>query len=209
MSAASQLRAVGERAILVEVEDNLRALELAALIRSALGPAVEEVVPGHRTVLVRWPAGAPQPTAALAALLEQPSQGIAVERGTPIEIPVTYEGPDLEAVAARLDLAPAEVVALHSACTYRVAFVGFAPGFAYLLGGDPRLRVPRHAQPRPRVEGGSVALAGPYSAVYPRPSPGGWQVIGRTTKRVFDPDRKPPSLFAPGAGVRFVPEGER
>ena len=96
------------------------------------------------------------------------------------------------------------MVAAHTGTPWQVAFGGFAPGFMYLTGGDPRLQVPRRSSPRTSVPAGSVALAGEYSAVYPRSSPGGWQLIGRALVDVFDLDRDPPALLVPGARVRFV-----
>jgi KipI family sensor histidine kinase inhibitor len=121
-----------------------------------------------------------------------------------IEIPVHYDGPDLAAVARLTELSVAEVIAAHTGSDWRVAFCGFAPGFAYLSWGDPRLAVPRRQQPRTSVPSGSVALAGEFSAIYPRSSPGGWQLIGHTDMVVFDVAREPPALLQPGMTVRFV-----
>jgi KipI family sensor histidine kinase inhibitor len=98
----------------------------------------------------------------------------------------------------------AEVVSAHTATPWRVGFGGFAPGFAYLVGGDPRLEVPRRAEPRPSVPAGAVGLAGRYSGIYPRSSPGGWQLIGHTDAVLFDVDADPPALLQPGMTVRFV-----
>jgi KipI family sensor histidine kinase inhibitor len=117
------------------------------------------------------------------------------------------EGPDLEAVAREVGVGPARVVALHSSAVYRVAFVGFSPGFAYLLGLPPELEVPRLAAPRERVAAGSVAVAGPFSAIYPSATPGGWRLLGRilaTGPPLFDPTSERPSRLAPGDRVRFV-----
>lgn len=128
--------------------------------------------------------------------------------GKAIEIAVHYggaDGPDLEAVAAHCGLSAHEVVSRHAAVEYRVAMLGFAPGFPYLLGLDPALAVPRLAQPRLRVEAGSVAIGGSQTGVYPGAGPGGWRVIGRTGRRLFDPSNLPPSLLAPGDRVRFIP----
>ena len=122
----------------------------------------------------------------------------------PIEVEVRYDGEDLESVATAAGLDVDEVVALHSAAEYVVAFCGFAPGFGYLRGLDPRLHLPRRATPRTRVPAGSVAVAAEYTAVYPRPSPGGWHLLGSTDRVMFDPDRSPPALFEPGVHVRFV-----
>ena len=106
-----------------------------------------------------------------------------------------YDGPDLEEVCALTGLSRAELVAAHTGTPWRAAFVGFAPGFAYLTGGDERLQVPRRTEPRTSVPPGSVGLAGGYSAVYPRASPGGWQLIGHTDVAVWDVDREPPALL--------------
>jgi KipI family sensor histidine kinase inhibitor len=117
---------------------------------------------------------------------------------------VTYDGPDLREVCELSGLSLREVVRAHIDSTWRVAFAGFAPGFAYLVGGDPRLAVPRRVSPRTRVPAGSVALAAGYTAVYPHASPGGWQLIGRTDLAVWDLANDPPALLVPGTQVRFV-----
>ena len=120
---------------------------------------------------------------------------------------MTYDGPDLAEVARLTGLDESEVVAAHTGTPWRIAFGGFAPGFAYLTGGDERLRVPRRDEPRTTVPAGAVGLAGEFSGVYPRPSPGGWQLIGSTEARLWDPDRDPPALLEPGGWVRFVEAG--
>ena len=125
-------------------------------------------------------------------------------RETTVEIPVRYDGADLAAVAERVGLSLDEVVALHCAPEYTVRFCGFSPGFGYLDGLDPRLHVPRHSSPRTSVPAGSVAVAGEFTGVYPRSSPGGWQLLGRTDAPLWDADRDPPALLTPGARVRFV-----
>jgi KipI family sensor histidine kinase inhibitor len=116
---------------------------------------------------------------------------------------VRYDGPDLAAVAERAGRPEAEVIARHTAGDYRVAFCGFAPGFAYLTGLDPSLHVPRLARPRTRVPAGSVGIAGEYTAAYPRPSPGGWHLLGRTDADLWDLARAEPALLTPGTRVRF------
>ncbi len=121
-----------------------------------------------------------------------------------VEIAVRYDGPDLEEVAHLTGLAPDEVVTAHTGTPWRVGFGGFAPGFAYLVGGDPRLVVARRGEPRTRVPAGSVGLAGEFSGIYPRESPGGWQLIGSTDVVLWDTDRHPPALLSPGTTVRFV-----
>ena len=125
-----------------------------------------------------------------------------------IDIPVRYggdDGPDLEAVARHACLDPEEVVRRHTGATYRVAMLGFAPGFPYLLGLDPALELPRRSEPRLRVPAGSVAIGGAQTGIYPRELPGGWHLIGCTPLHLFEPEREPPCLLAPGDEVRFRP----
>ncbi|GAB3091844.1 5-oxoprolinase subunit PxpB [Lysobacter terrae] len=124
-----------------------------------------------------------------------------------VEIPVVYggeAGPDLDSAAAELGIAPAELAQRHAAGLYTVAMIGFAPGFPYLLGLDPQLALPRLATPRTSVPAGSVAIGGLQTGIYPRESPGGWRLIGRTPLSLFDPSKDPPTLLAPGDRVRFV-----
>jgi len=126
-----------------------------------------------------------------------------------VEIPVRYggdDGPDLEDIAALVGRSPGEVVDLHASAAYRVLFLGFAPGFGYLGPLPTELVLARRATPRVRVPVGSVAIAGPYSAVYPGESPGGWHLLGRSTAAIWDPRREPPAMLAPGTIVRFAPE---
>ena len=120
-----------------------------------------------------------------------------------VVIDVTYDGEDLDEVARLTGLAPQEIVAAHTGRPWRVGFSGFAPGFAYLVGGDERLAVPRRSDPRTKVPVGSVGLAGEFSGIYPRESPGGWQLIGRTSAVLWDVDRENPALLTPGMWVQF------
>jgi KipI family sensor histidine kinase inhibitor len=122
-----------------------------------------------------------------------------------IVLDVVYDGPDLGAIAAETGLPRDEVIARHARGGYVVAFCGFAPGFGYLTGLDRQLHVPRLSEPRTRVPAGAVGIAGEFTGVYPRPSPGGWRLVGRTAARLWDVDREPPSLLVPGARVRFRP----
>lgn len=158
-----------------------------------------EVVLGARTVLVR---GEP---AALHSLIRRTSPPLVdAAGGRSVEIPVTYDGPDLDDVAALTGLTADEVVAAHTGAAWTVAFGGFAPGFAYLVGGDPRLHVPRRTSPRTSVPAGSVGLAGEFSGIYPRASPGGWQLLGHTDAVLWDVRRERPALLTVGTTVRFV-----
>jgi len=185
----------GDRALLVEVDDNAAAVRLARRLHGH--PELVDVVPGQRTVLVTWTGERPELDLASG-------DNDAVAAGPLVEVPVRYDGDDLADVARLVGVSVDDVIELHTGAEHTVAFLGFAPGFAYLLGGDERLHVPRLETPRPRVPAGSVAVAGPYSAVYPRESPGGWRLLGRTDLAFFDPAREPPALLAPGDRVRFL-----
>jgi KipI family sensor histidine kinase inhibitor len=194
----------GREAVLVEVADLDAALALYAALRGADLPGVVDLVPAARTVLIRLDPLVTSPAGVRAAVgaIEVDAQR-RPDLGT-TEIPVRYDGPDLAEVAEHLGLTPEVVVAAHTGSTWTVAFAGFAPGFGYLVGGDPRLDVPRRSTPRTRIPAGSVGLAGRFTGVYPNDSPGGWQLIGRTELRMWDLDRREPALLVPGAQVRFV-----
>jgi KipI family sensor histidine kinase inhibitor len=196
----------GDAAVLVELADLAEAGRLYASLRSDPLPGTLDVVPATRTVLVtldRAVTGPDQVAAALAArsLADAPDPA----GGGLVELPTRYDGPDLAEVAALTGLTEAEVVRRHTGREWTVAFCGFAPGFAYLTGGDPALRVPRRDTPRTAVPAGSVGLADEFSGAYPRRMPGGWQLIGRTDAALWDLDRDPPALLPPGTRVRFVP----
>lgn len=196
----------GSEAMLIEVEGLDQAVAVRAAVSDAGIRGVREVVSAARTVLVRF-----HPGLVDRSRVREVAAGVGETSPSPpasgevVEIPVRYDGADLEEVAALASLSVDEVVRRHSAPVYRVAFTGFAPGFAYLSGGDPALVVPRRATPRTAIPAGSVAVAGEFSAVYPRVSAGGWQLIGRTTSAMWMPDAPEPALLRPGHGVRFVP----
>lgn len=196
---------VGEDALLVEVSsgDEAQALHAELLRRRAEGSlSAREIVPAARTVLLD---GLDAP-ARLAAELTAAELPAAPPRARDVvEIPVCYDGPDLSDVAAHWGVPEREVARIHGDTEFRVAFCGFAPGFGYLTGLPPRYDVPRRATPRTAVPAGSVALAGPYTGVYPRSSPGGWQLIGTTDAVLWDHARVPAALLSPGTLVRFVP----
>ncbi|MFK0295659.1 5-oxoprolinase subunit PxpB [Streptomyces sp. NPDC090442] len=200
-------RPVGERGLLVELtsDEDVEALHAELLRRAVDGtlPAVREVVPAARTVFLD---GLADPGALGAELATWRIPPPAAGDRPAVEIPVRYDGPDLAEVAALWGVTPDEVVRLHSGTSFRVAFCGFAPGFGYLTGLAEPLHVPRRETPRTRVPVGSVGLAGPYTGVYPRASPGGWRLIGRTDAVLWDPGREPAALLTPGTPVRFVPE---
>lgn len=200
---APQILPCADRGLLLEVADLDEVLALHAALVAHTPPGVTDLVPAARTVLLRLgpDADPDQVTAALDELRRPADTGTA--RGATLTVPVHYDGEDLDDIAALTGLGPREVVAAHTATVWTVAFCGFSPGFGYLVGGDPRLRVPRRSEPRTRVPSGAVALAGEFTGVYPRASPGGWQLLGRTDLCTWDPDRDPPGLLRPGIRVRF------
>jgi KipI family sensor histidine kinase inhibitor len=198
---------LGDRAITIRFGDRLdatlaaQARGLAARVREVSG--VQDAVPGYATVTVFFdPALTNQDTIAKAI-----GEGINAEpvRGIEHIIPVRYDGPDLEEVAQRTGLSVAEVISRHQAAVYTVYLIGFVPGFAYLGQVDASLDLPRRATPRTRVPAGSVAIAGRQTAIYPLDTPGGWHLVGRTDVTMFDPMSNPPSRFAAGDTVQFVP----
>ena len=194
----------GDRAILVEVADAAERRRLATTLRRRPLPGTVEHVPGARTVLVV--ATTPNALPGIAATLHDLvlDEDDSPHQSDEVVVEVSYDGPDLQSVATHLGITPAEVVARHTGQDWTVQFAGFAPGFAYLYGSEGGLDVPRRESPRTRIPAGSVGLAGPYSGIYPRPSPGGWQLVGRSDIRLWDPDRDPPALLTPGRRVRFV-----
>jgi KipI family sensor histidine kinase inhibitor len=197
---------VGDDALLVEVDsgEEAQALHAELLRHRAEGSlTVREIVPAARTVLLDGLADPARWVSELTAAVIPPAPPHTREV---IELPVRYDGPDLADVAAHWGVPEREVARIHAATEFRVAFCGFAPGFGYLTGLPPHYDVPRRATPRTAVPSGSVALAGPYTGVYPRSSPGGWQLIGSTDAVLWDHARVPAALLTPGTQVRFVPE---
>jgi KipI family sensor histidine kinase inhibitor len=188
------LLACGPRAVLAEYGSLAEVMGAAAAVRHAAPAGLVDVVPAARTVLVTVDRSGHLP--AVRGLLEHPPATAQMEEGELVVLPVRYDGADLDAVAAATGLAVDEVVRLHAAGEYTVAFCGFMPGFAYLAGLDPRLHLPRRPTPRTRVPAGSVAIAAEFTAVYPSPSPGGWHLLGTTATQL-------PALLAPGMRVRF------
>ncbi|SDO63013.1 sensor histidine kinase inhibitor, KipI family [Streptomyces sp. cf386] len=198
---------VGDDALLVEVSsgEEAQALHAELLRRRAEGSlSVREIVPAARTVLLD---GVVDPVRVAAELATSEVPPAPPRAGVVVELPVRYDGPDLADVAAQWGVSPHEVARVHADTEFSVAFCGFAPGFGYLTGLPPRYDVPRRATPRTAVPAGAVALAGPYTGVYPRSSPGGWQLIGTTDTVLWDHTRVPAALLSPGTRVRFVPVG--
>ncbi|KQO03224.1 MULTISPECIES: 5-oxoprolinase/urea amidolyase family protein [unclassified Arthrobacter] len=202
------LRAVGDRGLLVELPGLPEVLSIQSQLQARPADGQVDVVAAACTVLVTV-----RDAVHLEALAERlrstdPTLPVEVE-DTLVTIEVQYDGEDLAEVARRTGLSEDAVVTAHSSRPWTASFGGFAPGFAYLTGGDPRLEVPRRDSPRTAVPAGSVALAGAFSAVYPRESPGGWQLIGHTDAVLWDTHREQPALIRPGNRVRFVPVRHR
>ncbi|WP_369167714.1 allophanate hydrolase subunit 1 [Streptomyces sp. R28] len=198
---------VGDDALLVEVSsgEEAQALHAEFLRRRTEGSlSVREIVPAARTVLLDGLADPARLASELTTAEVPPAPARARDV---VELPVRYDGPDLAEVAAHWGVTAQEVARIHAGTEFTVAFCGFAPGFGYLTGLPPRYDVPRRATPRTAVPAGAVALAGPYTGVYPRSSPGGWQLIGTTDTVLWDHTRVPAALLSPGTRVRFVPVG--
>ncbi|EKK3989522.1 5-oxoprolinase subunit PxpB [Cronobacter sakazakii] len=207
---------LGESAVVLELEPPVTLASqqhIWGLVqRLADVPAVVEVIPGMNniTVMLREPG-----TMALDAIERlqrwwEESEAILPEARR-IEIPVVYgkdAGPDLSVVAHHAGLSEKQVVEMHAQVDYVVYFIGFQPGFPYLGGLVPELATPRRAEPRLQVPAGSVGIGGSQTGIYPLPTPGGWQIIGHTSRALFDPHSNPPGLLAPGDTVRFVPQKE-
>lgn len=188
--------------MLVELASPDEVAAARAAVLDASLPAVVDVVPAARTVLVTTRPGTG--TAAVRDLLAGVDLAATpAAAGSEVTVPVRYDGPDLELVASTAGIGVDEVVALHTGAAYTVAFCGFAPGFGYLTGLPEPLRQPRLSSPRPSVPAGSVGIAGEFTGAYPRSSPGGWRLLGRTSVVLFDAARPSPALLAPGDRVRF------
>lgn len=196
---------VGDGALLVEVAsgEEAQALHAELMRRRAEGSlSVREIVPAARTVLLD---GLADPARLASELTSSEVPPVPPRARDVVELPVRYDGPDLADVAAHWGVSEKDVARIHANTEFRVAFCGFAPGFGYLAGLPARYDVPRRATPRTAVPAGSVGLAGPYTGVYPRSSPGGWQLIGTTDAVLWDHARVPAALLSPGTRVRFVP----
>lgn len=213
---------LGDRALLITLGDRIdpclndRVHQLASLIRNSGLPGVHDLVPAYATITVHydpsaWTGASTRPQEALKSeliRLWQNARTEALPAPRLVEIPVCYGdefGPDLGEVAERCKLSEHEIIARHTAGEYRVYMLGFAPGFAYLGGLDPSIAAPRRETPRLKVPTGSVGIAGMQTGIYPLDIPGGWQIIGRTPRRLFKPSLEEPCLLQPGDRLRFVP----
>lgn len=190
----------GPLAVLAEFDSLAETMNAARQWREAALPSIIDVVPAARTVLVMH--DGTLDTRQLAAPTSQPTHAPA---GDTVVVNVVYDGVDLHEVAVACGLRVADVIELHSGADYTVAFCGFMAGFSYLVGLPSSLQLPRRDSPRTRVPAGSVAIAAEFAGVYPRESPGGWHILGRTEAVLWDDSRTPPALLPPGARVRFRP----
>jgi KipI family sensor histidine kinase inhibitor len=197
----------GDQALILQCDSTAEVLAWTEALRAARLPGVADIVPASVTVLVKLDGPRFQGvTRQRIRRLRVAAEAMNPDAGDPaddIVIDVVYDGPDLAHVAGHTGLSPAQVISAHTGARWRVGFGGFAPGFAYLIGDDERLRVPRRSEPRTSVPAGAVGLAGEFSAVYPRQSPGGWQIIGHTDAVLWDVDRPEPALLTQGRWVRF------
>ncbi|MGW5386610.1 5-oxoprolinase subunit B family protein [Nocardia sp. NPDC003963] len=210
---AATIRSAGDRAFLLTAADPDRVGQLVAALSGRTVSGLVDILPAAETVLITLDSVHSAPRARRE--LEQIVAGVDaaegdVSRGTfttatePVRIPVRYDGPDLDTVAEMLEIRPDQVVSAHTAAIWHCAFVGFAPGFGYLTATGWQSSIARRDTARTRIPAGSVGLAGAYSAVYPRETPGGWQLIGTTDLTMWDTGRDPPALVHAGARVRFV-----
>lgn len=198
---AMEARRVGERAVLVECDGHDQVAAAYSVLRERAAEwGATDVVPAARTVLLDGLTDVEQILDLVAGW--EALAPVAAVAGATVEVPVTYDGADLEEVARQWEVSVAEVVRIHQDTLFTVAFCGFAPGFAYCTGSGRS--VSRRADPRPAVPAGSVGLAGEYTGIYPRSSPGGWQLIGRTRIELWDSSADSPALLVPGTAVRFV-----
>ena len=198
----------GDQALLLQFDSTAEVLAWNDVLRDAEVLGVVDIVPAARTVLVKLEgpryAGVARQHLSKLRLAPEVLEATAPSDGAAdVVIDVVYDGEDLDEVAELTGMTPRDVVAAHTQTPWRVGFAGFAPGFGYLVGGDERLNVPRRSEPRTKVPAGSVGLAGEFSGVYPRSSPGGWQLIGHTEAELWNVDRDPPALLMPGQWVQF------
>ena len=202
-----RVRPYGHEATII---DQLRP-GLAATLRQEVLDACEknhlrciDVIPAASSLVITHEARVSDEMRRVLSVLGEREASSVRAKAMLVELPVRYDGEDLDDVARACSLSVEQVISLHSGADFEVSFCGFAPGFAYLLGLPDELHLPRRASPRARVPAGSVAIAARYSAVYPRESPGGWHLLGTTTATLWDIAREQSALLQPGTRVRFV-----
>jgi KipI family sensor histidine kinase inhibitor len=190
----------GAGAVLAEYDTLAEVMAVDSALRLSDLPGIDDIIPAARTVLVAYHN---VDRAALERLLI-PAPGAPRPQGPIVEIPVVYDGIDLDEVASATGLSTDDVIGTHSSVIYSAAFLGFTPGWAYLVGLPPQLHLPRRSTPRTSITAGSVAIANEFTGVYPTVSPGGWHLLGHTSERMFDVARDKPALVMVGDRVRFV-----
>jgi KipI family sensor histidine kinase inhibitor len=192
----------GDRGLLLEVDDLEAVLDLYASLQDAELPGVTDLVPAACTVLVTTDGRVSLDEVRRRVVALPTARRVGRPRRT-VQVPVSYGGPDLGVAAEAVGMSPEALVRMHTSSPWTVAFTGFLPGFAYLVSPSATTPVPRRHEPRTRVPRGSVALGGEFTGIYPKESPGGWQLIGRTDLALFELEREPPALLVPGMHVRF------
>lgn len=197
----------GTEAVLVEVDSLGEVLGLTADLEATPAKGVIDVVPAARTVMIWFDSAVTDVQRMRSDVLARVVVARALPEGEEINVPIAYDGGDLSYVVEVTGLGESEIVERHQRPTYVVAFIGMAPGFYFLSGGDSLLQVPRRQSPRTSVPRGAVGLAGEFTGIYPRKGPGGWQIIGHTRSELWDAERYPAALLAPGTRVRFIADG--
>lgn len=199
----------GSAALMLELESLDDVLAVYAALRDDTPPGVLDLVPAARTLMLLLDPAQTEPAAVERAVRQVTPRHDDREHGHLLEIPVVYDGQDLDEVGKLTGWGADGVIERHTGTEWTVAFCGFAPGFGYLVSDSGGFDIPRRSTPRTKVPPGAVALAGEFAGVYPRESPGGWQLIGSTDLQTFDLDREPPALLTPGTRVRFVDQGAK
>lgn len=194
----------GDHAVLVELNDLSQVLGLYASLRTAPPVGTARLIPAAQTLLVGYDPAATTVKKLSANLLDRTVRPIPPQEERHVEVPVRYDGEDLDDIARLTGLSRREVITRHLAGEHTVGFCGFSPGFAYITGLHSALHVPRHTSPRTAVPPGAVAIADRFTGIYPRTSPGGWRIIGHTDLAVWDLERDPPTVLTPGSRIHFI-----
>jgi KipI family sensor histidine kinase inhibitor len=197
----------GSAALMLELDSLDDVLAIYAALADAPPPGVLDLVPAARTLMLHLDPAQTEPAAVERAVRQVTPRHGDRTHGDLVEIPVVYDGQDLDEVGSLTGWGADGVIERHTGTEWTVAFCGFAPGFGYLVSDSGGFDIPRRSTPRTKVPPGAVGLAGEFGGVYPRESPGGWQLIGHTDLQTFDLDREPPALLTPGTRVRFVDKG--
>lgn len=199
----------GNEAVLAKFDSLVDVMGFTADLETTPPHGVIDVVPAARSVMIWFDGAVTDVEGVRRDLLARDVVARELPDGDEIEVPIDYDGADLSCVGEVTELDESEVIRRHCGATYVVAFIGMAPGFYFLAGGDPSLQVPRRLSPRTSVPRGAVGLAGEFTGIYPRKGPGGWQLLGTTPADLWDATRYPSALLAPGTRVRFDESGHK